>query len=330
MKCSSSEGREAPPPWHVNRSGHSRIPGNAQAQQVSPVLEGGPLVSLAPFSLVLALLVLGLESDRAGALESLVRAERAVSRNSVEHALRDAFLAFLADDGILFQPLPVSGKRALEARTLVAGAPSWEPEYAEVSAACDFGFTTGPWELRSADHRSIQGQFVSAWRRWPGSEWRVVLHIVCTLEPSARRIGVTTGPAPSGLGSWPGRRRLPELELAAAERELERDARKKGLALAPDGWVTPDLRFYREGEMPRVGPEARAALAGDFTATGRSPRGRWAARSGDLGCTYGVLERPRPGGVVPDSAVYVRIWRRGTDGRWRIALAVHNPLPKSR
>ena len=43
-------------------------------------------------------------------LQALVEAERAFARAAATKGTRDAFLEFLADDGIVFQPGPINGK----------------------------------------------------------------------------------------------------------------------------------------------------------------------------------------------------------------------------
>jgi len=55
---------------------------------------------------------------------------------------------FLADDGIIFQPGPVNGKKFWGERPARKGLLSWEPVFADVSRAGDLGYTTGPWEFR--------------------------------------------------------------------------------------------------------------------------------------------------------------------------------------
>ena len=52
----------------------------------------------------------GDENPGADPLETLVASERAFSAMSVEKGMKDAFLTYLADDGIIFRPLPVNGK----------------------------------------------------------------------------------------------------------------------------------------------------------------------------------------------------------------------------
>src|SRR5438552_11925803 len=79
---------------------------------------------------------------------AIVEAERAFARAAATKGTRDAFLEFLADDGIIFQPGPVNGKQFWQARTPRKGLLSWEPIFADVSLAGDMGYTTVPSEFR--------------------------------------------------------------------------------------------------------------------------------------------------------------------------------------
>ena len=87
------------------------------------------------------------------------------------------------------------------------------------------------------------------------------------------------------------------------------------------------MRFYRDLVAPvlgvRGGSEMLRAVPG---VTLWNPQAQRIARSEDLGCTYGIVERRRLGGAPPDSAVYLHIWRRDGAGRWKVALALENPL----
>src|SRR4051794_38996075 len=82
--------------------------------------------------------------DRQAALDSLVAAEKAFARTAAEKGTRDAFLAFLADDGLMFQPDPVNGKESWRARPAPPGFLSWYPVHSEGSLAGGPGFHTRP------------------------------------------------------------------------------------------------------------------------------------------------------------------------------------------
>ena len=51
------------------------------------------------------------ESERQMSRRALVAMERAFAKAAAIKGTRDAFIEFLADDGIIFQPGPVNGKK---------------------------------------------------------------------------------------------------------------------------------------------------------------------------------------------------------------------------
>src|SRR5213595_2860652 len=108
----------------------------------------------------------------------LVAMERAFAKAAATKGTRDAFLEFLADDGIIFQPGPVNGKQFWQARTPRKGRLSWEPVFADVSLAGDLGYTTGPYEFRpnGADDKPIAfGQYFTVWKKQTDGSWKVAL-----------------------------------------------------------------------------------------------------------------------------------------------------------
>ena len=264
------------------------------------------------------------------ALDSLVAAERAFAATSVEKGMRDAFLTFLADDGMIFRPLPVNGKKIWEARPPVPATLIWEPSYAEVSAAGDLGYTTGPWEYRppadKPDAKTAYGHFISVWRKQADGAWRVAVDIGGQHDKPERGVGsgdLTLHPAAArhSKGKSP--------DLAELDRRLSETMTAKGAAAGFAVLAAPDVRLNREGSMPSLGlASARAALDTVARAPRFSTQGSGLSTSLDLGYTYGVALWLRRGdsAAPADSGVYLHVWRRGADKRWRLALAVENPL----
>ena len=80
-------------------------------------------------TVVTTLLVLLLAGNLKSELDGLIEAERAFARLSVEKGSRDAFLANLSDESILFRPGPVPGKQWMEksARTIFESGKSKTP-----------------------------------------------------------------------------------------------------------------------------------------------------------------------------------------------------------
>jgi ketosteroid isomerase-like protein len=109
-------------------------------------------------------------------LDTLVATERAFAARSVEKGMNEAFLAYLADDGILFRPGPVNGRSLWLGRPRSRATLDWAPSFAEISGLGDLGFTAGPWTLRPAgDGERSHGHFVTVWKRDPEGPWRVAV-----------------------------------------------------------------------------------------------------------------------------------------------------------
>jgi ketosteroid isomerase-like protein len=265
----------------------------------------------------------------ADALQSLVDAERAFARMSVEHGMKEAFLENLAVDGIVFQPLPVNGRKVWEPRSRPAATLIWEPAFAEVAAAGDLGYTTGPFELRppaDANQPILHGHFHSVWRRAPHGPWKVAVDIGGVHDPIQPGVGsgaFAAGPRHAAAGRG-DRSRAASREILAAEIRFSRAAEKTGFAPAFAAVAAHDVRLGRAGDLPALGiVAARAAIAGDGAARWTAA-GSGASRSGDLGYAYGVRERIHSG-AAPDTSVFLHVWRREARG-WKLALAVDNPV----
>lgn len=282
-----------------------------------------------------ALLVAGLPGAQAAgpdSVGSLIEAERAFSRRSVEHGMRDAFLAYLAPGAVVFNPLPTPGRPLWDSRSPSPSTLIWEPAFAEISASGDLGYTTGPWELRPAaeakDRPVVHGQFISVWRRNAGGVWKVEADIGITHD----RPGGGLGGGEPALHRQAGtpRKSAPAMareEILTAERTFARVSRLRGLAASLPSWITPDARVCRDGHRPVLGRDAaRAALATDTLRAEAEVQEAGTSLAGDLGYTYGIRRRLRPAPNPPDSSVFFHVWRRDVDGQWLVALAVDNPI----
>lgn len=265
------------------------------------------------------------------ALDSLLASERAFSALSVEKGLKPAFLAYLAPDAIVFRPTATNGPKAIEGLLPSTDILTWEPSYAEISAAGDFGVTSGPWELLRPDPKRPPagfGHFITVWKREPGGPWRVAVDIGTEHEKPARGVGsgdFTAGPAPvPGPKNGSG-------DLRVLDDKFTKTMKTGGIGPAYAAMGTPDVRFHRDNLLPLVGrKDVRALLDKMPGYYDYRPEGQCVASSHDLGCTWGQAAQHAPGGHVSpaDSCVYVHVWRRGADRTWRLALEVLNPLKR--
>src|SRR5215831_5419520 len=282
-----------------------------------------------PFFPVVVALATSASPVSSDALASLVDAERGFARTSVEQGMREAFLANLADDAVVFQPLPVNGPQVWKARPRSEATLMWEPAFAEVAASGDLGYTTGPWEFRppatAKDTTRFYGHFISVWRREPNAAWKVALDLGAAHERAEPGVGsgaFTAGPA-HGMPPKDDRRAAATRELRAAEQSFAKAASEAGFAAAFSRHAASDVRFNRDGIVPAVGlAAARAAVAADTARARWTPQGAGASRAGDLAYAYGVRERLTAAGAPPDTSVFLDVWRRDSAGNWRLVMAV--------
>src|SRR4026208_1537678 len=100
-------------------------------------------------SVIVVCLVVAMSVRGQSALQEMVNTEQAFSKMAEEQNTRDAFLAFISDDGLLFRPGAVNGKKWMlehpvppsDKNPLLA----WQPAFAGMSASGDMGFRTGTW-----------------------------------------------------------------------------------------------------------------------------------------------------------------------------------------
>ena len=273
-----------------------------------------PTLPRAVLAVLAALCVAGCAGVPASpARESLVDAERAFARLSVERGLREAFLANFADDGIVFEPAPVRLRETWGARAAPADPKAveldWHPVVSGIARSGTLGFTSGPYRLADASGRRppSHGVYFSVWRRGADGAWKVAIDAgirtpIAVADDALRPdslVGAASGPARDGA-------------LAAA------DARASGAPASFEASLAADARWHVDGRAPVIG---KRAIARARAAEARDARfvtlGSEAAASGDLGYTYGRRET----GGAP-AGHYVHLWTREGDGDWRLVVAV--------
>lgn len=219
----------------------------------------------------------------------MVNAEKAFAADASARNTRDAFLAALADDGLMFNPGPVNGKRHWEALTANKNRLEWAPEVAEIAASGDLGFSSGPWRFTAAgaEKPSAFGHFFTIWQKQADGKWKVladygISHAEVTFpETVTRRGGIGVGAAPG----WPvGMNELRTADLAAAG------------PLNPR-MVSADFFRLREGRLP----DGRAEGVAFASSARRLDTGQVISAAGDFAATWG-------GGA--GGPTWIRVWRR--------------------
>ena len=298
-------------------------------------LRSSPIVAALAWALVLAA---GCRTsrtarvDRESALRSVVETERGFARAARKDGVQPAFLANVADDGVIFRPRAVAGREWLRANPPEAGDSSllsWDPRWADVSLAGDLGFTTGPYEFRirgAADTVAGRGHYVTIWKRTANGSWRFALDIGVG-GPSSPQMGEqvrAARPAPFAASTAAD----PVVWLLEVDRRLGSAPGDPSTTLGP--LVGAESWLFRRRQPPVMGPEAIGRiLAGNPGTLASTPIAGAVARSGELGYTYGSYDFATRGADrrLDESGNYLRIWRRDAEGAWRLVLDLLSPAP---
>jgi ketosteroid isomerase-like protein len=268
------------------------------------------------------------DSGPAEAAHAMVDSERKFYQTGQEKGTRAAFLAFLAEDAIVFRPGPVNGKETWEKRRETGFDLIWEPTFAAISRSADFGYTTGPakWKANKKDEKFLgYGHFASIWKKQKDGAWKVALDLgIENPEPNGKPETLRiAGPEKETAGkSEPATRRSSLQDAQNAFVALAKlDFTKAFREAASDG-----VRLYRDGSFPAIGKEAGTLLLGPEQAgvTMQIMKGD-VSSSADLAYHYGTYSDTRPQGAK--TGHFFQIWQIDDTGAWKLVLDWQQALP---
>ncbi len=266
-------------------------------------------------------------ATRREAAEELAMMERGFAGVASRRGIREAFLAYLAEEAVVLQPTAMPGRP-----TYAALPPdpdtrlSWQPVTAAVAASGELGYTTGHRSMRRRAEEPTPtafGQFLSVWQRNERGQWRLLVDSGIGHAEQAAAAPFAAVAASSTAASSTAATRLP----AAAE-SVEQVERAYCAELARQGppafarRAHPDVRLLRQGHLPVVGSaDALALLSTLPLQIGCEASGSRTSASQDLAATWGV-------GSMADGSgfAFLRVWSRTGDEPWRLAVDLAKPV----
>jgi len=268
------------------------------------------------------------------ALATLVETEKEFSKTSVVKGTREAFLAYLGEDSIIFRPGPVAGRKWMEEHPARPGILTWEPVFADMAKSDDLGYTTGPWEFRKQslmEQPVAYGHYITLWRKPRFGSWKVVLDVGIQHPAPLSKDWALTWPEEQFSGGKTLRKtdvRSEEAYLLKLDQEFSKQIAKKGIERSYSEFLAEDPRLYRMEMFPMIGKSAVTNFL-------KEEKGVWqflpdkAIVSGgcDLGYTYGSYKMVNTPGGSQEPGYYVRIWQKDKKGQWKLAVDVLNPEP---
>lgn len=258
-------------------------------------------------------------------VRTMIAAEKSFAALSVKVGMREAFMKFLADDGILFRPGPVNGKSVWANRPDPGARLEWWPVFADVALSGELGYTFGPWistPSSDLDQLPTYGYFVTIWKKGGNGEWQVALDLGITTPGPVRDTGLVI---PHRAPAVAHRSRIES--LLQLDRYFSSMSAHKGAEQTFQQSLAPDAHAFLPGHYPYSGVDTiSAAIATEGNMFTWMPSSSAVSESLDLGYTLGTYELERDdkaGGVR--RGYYVNIWRKQANGAWKVALHIRSP-----
>ena len=257
-------------------------------------------------------------------LQKLVDAEKAFAAYAAERSTKQAFLQFLADDGVVFNPDRRNGKEVWRAREENVALLSWYPAVADISSTGLIGYTTGPWEYRpkgKTDAPVAFGHYSTVWQKQPNGEFKAVLdmgvsHPKSDIREAEWALPAKAAGAASEKESYAG-------DTAALFYSMLRDGDDEK---AYKTFAAGDIRMMREGKLPIVGKKAALDEMKKDKSRIEIARRISFFGSGDLAYVTNTYKRTDKDNKV-EAGNFMQVWKL-RNGRWQIVLDVFNPLQK--
>ncbi|MBI2430226.1 MAG: DUF4440 domain-containing protein [Ignavibacteriales bacterium] len=251
-------------------------------------------------------------------LESVAReiaeSESAFSKMAVEQGINAAFLEYLADDCVMFNPLPVKGKDLYRDPPERKNILSWKPTRVEIAGSGDYGFSTGPWEIRKAknDTPAAYGHFFSIWKKQQNGDWKVALDLGISYPKEKTRqesLQIRTSSTKNGTRGM-------NKDLVLNAEQIFAKGADRSYTEAYVQQASEQIRVYRDGHFPAEGKvKGKNLVTLDAKKYTFDPLAADIAPSGDLGYAYGVAVTPEK-----DSNLFVHVWR--LEKEWKIAIDI--------
>jgi len=267
---------------------------------------------------ILSLTTLAQKNDKT--VKSLVNAETLLNKKANKETIQKAFLEFTDLRCVIFRPKPVSAKEYYNSND-VLGKLSWKPEYAMISKAGDFGFTTGPYIYNDFEKKSY-GHYLSVWKADKNKKWKLVLDgKVLHPQPINELPEVFLNPDDFKYSKLLGPQKIQMREdiVFSTDALLGKSLQKSGNYNLNE-FYDNSVRLYFPNHLPSFGKVAVLNFINSQKLNITSaPIATDRAFSGDLAYTYGEAE------INNKKYYYVRIWQIDASMKWNIIIDSYMP-----
>jgi ketosteroid isomerase-like protein len=256
-------------------------------------------------------------------LQKVYDTEKAFEKSAAEKGINEAFIEFLAPDGLVFVPDRTNGREFWKNRPKSAAALSWNPTFVDVSSNGVMAYTTGNSIYKPKgkdDTNAIYGEYATVWQRQPNGNYLAVLDLGISHD-QANNETKWISPIDSG-------KELNEKKYSAADYSTAffEAAAKQGLSKAYKTFLANDARLLREGKMPIIGKEnALKEFKNDKSKIVFTKRSFFvgAADMAYISNTYTATDKnDKP----IEKGNFLQVWKLHGN-RWEIVLDAFVPIP---
>jgi ketosteroid isomerase-like protein len=243
-------------------------------------------------------------------IDGLIAAEKAFAQYALDKNVKEAFLKFADSAGLQFaEGKPVKSTALWATRVSDTNRLKWQPQFAEIAASNDFGYTTGPWTFQKTEQDTIsgRGQYTTVWHTNENGEWKFLVDYGHNnKEPN------TAGEVQKIKA--PKKQKATQQSLIEAQEKFNHLA-----AISPQAayqkYLSGQSILNQSGHLPITTTFDQLSVFNDINDVSFNIQGSGIASSGDMGYTYGATT------YKEKTDNYLHIWRHEKDG-WKLAVAV--------
>ncbi len=246
-------------------------------------------------------------------LENLVNTEKAFAKFTAEKGMKQGFLEYSADDGILFQPTATNAKEYWKAKDDSPALLVRNPTFADISSDGRLGYTTGDRELRAqgkSDKPTAFGQYATLWQKQINGKFKVILDIGISHNKSQPVETDRLSPKETSESKPPK-----FFEFLEQSRVFDRSNSATIYNKLYKNNLADNVRVLREGKLPIIGKKlADKELKNAAKELSLQPKFTFDIKN--LAYTYGKYESDKEKGS------FVEIWKYH-NGKWQIVLDIY-------
>jgi ketosteroid isomerase-like protein len=254
----------------------------------------------------------------------MIMTENMFAAKTAESNMRDGFLMFIAEDGILFRPAPIKGKEYLQKSEAKEGFLKWYPTISSISTGGDMGFTSGPWYYMKdkSDTSGMKcGEFCTVWQKQNDGFWKFEIdygidHPKYNIDPKPFKTEDVSNQLPPTInGEFLDISELDKKQSSYSVEDLSKLYFEK-------------TRFLVDGNFPFDGSEVILKFLKDnsYENFSYNPSGGKLSIAANFGFSYGELTLDNRKANSKKEIYYMRVWNLEETG-WKLLAEVWNDKP---